>query len=104
MWSETLNTTAATAIESELGPDERLLWFGGPRKGLRLQAADLFVIPFSLFWCGFALFWESMAIFSGGPFFMALFGIPFVLIGLYMVIGRFIVDAGLRERTFYGVT
>ena len=33
-----------------------------------------------------------------------LFGVPFVLVGLYLVFGRFIVDARIRERTVYGIT
>jgi hypothetical protein len=75
-----------------------------------LRASDAFVIPFSLLWCGFAIFWEVMALTATtkapGPIaiIFPLFGVPFVLIGLYMVFGRLIVDARMRERTFYGIT
>ncbi len=34
----------------------------------------------------------------------ALFGVPFVLIGLMLVFGRFIFDAKLRANTYYGLT
>jgi hypothetical protein len=35
---------------------------------------------------------------------MALWGIPFLLIGNYMVWGRFLADAWLKRRTYYAVT
>jgi hypothetical protein len=105
MWS-----TPAPAIEQELSSSERLVWSGQPRGGIRLRASDAFIIPFGLLWCGFAIFWEVMALTAtakgAGPIAIAfpLFGVPFVVIGLYLVFGRFIVDSRIRERTFYGLT
>lgn len=67
-------------------------------------ASDFFLIPFSIFWGGFSLFWERAAITQGGPSFFPLFGVPFVAIGLYLIAGRFAVDAWLRTRMFYALT
>lgn len=91
-------------VERELSSGEKLLWSGQPRAGLRLRGSDALMIPFSILWCGFAIFWESMAFSKGAPFFFRLWGIPFVLVGLYIVFGRFFVDAMTRGKTFYGVT
>lgn len=91
-------------IQRELGPGEKLLWSGQPRQGLRLNAADALAIPFCLIWCGFAVFWETSVIKGHAPLFLKLWGVPFVLIGLYLVFGRFFLDARMRARTFYAVT
>jgi Bacterial PH domain len=91
-------------IERELSSGERLLWSGQPRQGFRFRATDAFMIPFSLFWCGFAIFWEYSVMTTKAPFFFKLWGVPFVLIGLYIVVGRFAADVKIRARTYYGVT
>ena len=89
-------------LQPYLNQSERLLWVGKPKTGIVFRPPDLFVIPFSLLWCGFAVFWVYTAQRIGGAF--GLFGIPFVLAGLYFVFGRFIADAVLRAGTVYGLT
>lgn len=96
--------TTTTELERELSVSEQILWSGQPKHGLRLRAADAFMIPFSLLWAGFAVFWESGVISSGAPLLFILWGIPFLCIGVYITVGRFFVDAALRAKTWYGVT
>jgi Bacterial PH domain len=92
------------AIRSELAPGEQVIWSGQPRQGVALRASDAFGIPFSLFFAGFSIFWIQSAAESGAPLPFVLFGVPFVLVGLYLVAGRFLVEAKQRQATFYAVT
>lgn len=99
----------ATAFAGYLDPGERVLWAGQPRQGVYLRSSDLIAIPFSMLWGGFAIFWEVMALSSShskgrAPIIFPIFGIPFVVIGLYMMVGRFFVEAWMRRRTWYGIT
>jgi hypothetical protein len=95
---------AASVIQSQVQPGETLLWAGRPGQGLRFQSSDLFLIPFSLIWGGFAVFWESQAIRMNTPLIFKLWGIPFVLIGLYFIAGRFLWDRWVRSKQIYALT
>jgi len=95
-------------IENELKPnlstDEKIIWAGKPKTGILFRTSDAFLIPFSLLWAGFAVFWETSVLTTDAPFFFKLWGIPFVLMGLYVTIGRFFIDAKKRANTAYGIT
>jgi hypothetical protein len=99
MWND-----QSQAVRAQLESGEQLIWSGQPRQGLVLRPSDRFMIPFSLLWGGFAIFWETTVILTGAPIFFWLFGVPFVLVGLYLIFGRFFTDARARASTFYGVT
>jgi len=85
-------------------PDETVRWSGAPPRGLMLRSSDWFAVPLSLLWGGFAIFWETIVIAGRAPFFFGLWGVPFVCIGLYMIVGRFFWEANVRSRTRYAVT
>src|SRR5262245_484893 len=94
----------ASDLAGRLMKGEKIVWWGQPAAGFLLTGRDWLLIPFSLMWGGFAIFWETTVVRSNAPFFMQLWGVPFVLIGLYLVAGRFLVDAWLRQRILYAVT
>jgi len=91
------------ALQNHLRGDERLLWHGVPDPRVWFTPADAFIIPFSVLWCSFAIFWESGVVAGGGGFF-AIWGIPFIAMGLYMVVGRFFYKRYRKGRTVYGIT
>jgi hypothetical protein len=83
---------------------ERITWVGQPAQGFVLTARDGLLIPFSLMWCGFTIFWTYQVATTSAPWFFLLSGAMFVCVGLYLVFGRFIVDAWIRRCTYYAVT
>jgi hypothetical protein len=93
------------ALASEqLRSGEHLLWVGqsDPRK--LLTGRDGFLIPFSLYWCGFMVFWVHGAASDGAPPFFLVFGSVFALVGVHLLIGRFLVKRHRKRTEVYAVT
>jgi hypothetical protein len=95
---------ASFYYQRDLLPGEHIIWEGRPATGLIFRPMDAFMVPFSLLWGGFAIFWNVMVWVTEAPWAMRLFGLPFVVVGLYMIAGRFVIDSRSRARTRYLVT
>ena len=83
-----------------------MLWAGRPDSGVLFGRGDLLLVPFTVLWGGFAVFWNVMAWRGHAPVFFRLWGIPFLLAGLYVIVGRFFVKtepeatAGVRADQY----
>jgi hypothetical protein len=74
---------APEAISRRLTRGERLIWWDRPDRAGFAKRELNFGTSFGVFFCLFAVFWMTQASKAPGPFF--LFGLPFVLIGIWMV-------------------
>jgi len=96
-------------VELELQSGERIVWMDRPVPGIFASRANglmLFGIP----WTAFAIFWTVTATrtFTGGEFgnmgwLFALFGMPFILIGMRMLTGPYW-ERRRAARTAYVIT
>ena len=86
-----------------LSPGESILWQGRPQRFTPFTENDIFMIPFSLFWCG-TLFPRFLEDIKDGIGLFGLFFIPFVLVGLYVLFGRLVVRWFLLRHTAYAIT
>ncbi len=92
------------AARPQLLSGERIVWEGKPHTGIVLRPIELFLIPFSLLWTGFAIYWNVSVWDSGADLSFQLFGLPFLVVGLYATFGRFLIDMYLRKGMTYFVT
>ena len=76
-----------TVFSAKLVPGEHIVWSGQPARGLLLTSRDVFLVPFSVLWCGFAIFRTITATNGRAPGFFTLWGLMFVVAGLYFVVG-----------------
>jgi hypothetical protein len=90
-------------VQRRLDLGEQVLWYGQPRQGLFLRPIDAFLIPFSLLWGGLPTGAFVVAAVNGNalPMFPLLL---FVIPGMYLIWGRFLVDMSVRRGLFYVVT
>jgi hypothetical protein len=98
----------------ELLPGETVQWTGRPNPRVIFHADDIGGIPFSLLWGGFAIFWLLGAsglwdIWANPPdktfrWFGVIWGTPFVLVGQYLIWGRFVYARWKKKRTYYAIT
>lgn len=95
---------AASGIEKHLDAGEKLLWSGQPAQGLAVQAADFFLIPFSLVWSGMAFYFIFLGVSSGASFPFLASQLLFGIFGFYFSVGRFALDAWYRACLSYAVT
>jgi len=81
-----------------------VLWEGHPDIWAYSMRGAWYLIPFSLLWGAFAIFWEVGVITSRAPIFFLLWGIPFVVMGLYLIFGRWVVARREAANTSYAIT
>jgi hypothetical protein len=97
---------AFSAIATAADPAERVLWAGRPRQGIVLRSSDWVSIPFAAVWLYFVvgIFTTTASSAASAPFPFEVMPFFFVAVGLYLLVGRFIVEAWQRANTFYGLT
>lgn len=93
---------------------EVILWQGRPNGALNFSGVWGPQTLFALLFTGFSLFWMVMAYsMTGGMndsagrvihIVFPAFGLPFLLIGLYLLLGRFWADARRRRASHYTLT
>ena len=83
---------------------EPLLWSGRPDPSVVFARTDLFLVPFTLLWGGFAIFWNVTIWRGHATVFLRFWGIPFLLIGVYLIAGRFFVKRNRKQRLEYALT
>ena len=92
------------AAREHLRPDEHLYWAGTSDPAKLFSGRDGFLIPFSLLWCGFVGF-GTVSVLRDGQIGPELVIFPlFLVLGLHLLFGRFLVKLHRKRTTVYAVT
>ncbi len=102
-----------------LQEDETLIWNGDPQQGFIFRRSEILFTPLAILLFVLAAAWEFYAVstlatalqFNDLPLwipvvliFMTCTAFPFVLLGLFLLVGRFFYDRQRRMRTHYALT
>src|ERR1700676_4848449 len=101
-----MNSSPWNTDVPKMKPGEMLLWRGTPHRGIRFRAVDALLVPVGFFWLAFFAIWDFAAwrhVKTAGLYFPML-GLPFALLGVYVLIGRFVFDCIERSKTGYFLT
>ena len=92
-------------INPYLSANEKVLWIDKPEKRFIIAGAEIFNVLFGIFWFAFAAFWLIVTLVSpdASPV-MPFFSIPFFLVGIWLILGKHIVEAIKRKRIIYVIT
>lgn len=100
--------------EGILDEGENILWQGAPDGGLDFSGFWSMQSVFAAFFAGFSLIWITAAFMMTGALndpvgrviniVFPLFGLPFLAVGLHMLVGRFWTDARRRRNSHYTLT
>jgi hypothetical protein len=90
----------------DLLPGERVVWQGRPTGRPLFRLVDVALVPLSVMWCMVAGGWDVLVVRDREqpPVFLRLWAVVFVLVGLCLLIGRFVVRSRVSRRTRYVVT
>ena len=106
-----MNKAADNIIGMELEKDERLVWSGRPYEHLTLRfPEDLFLVPISIIWVVVATVWdinifmEARSMPTPAVLIHAVSGALFFIAGLYLLVGRILIDANIRLDSRYCLT
>ncbi|MFZ1741477.1 MAG: hypothetical protein WAT93_01415 [Pontixanthobacter sp.] len=98
------------ALKAELRRSERILWQSSQNP--QSYKSAMAVWGFAVLWTAFACFWTTAAWFmtragnqplDGMAYLFPLFGVPFILVGLYMLVRPFL-SRTAAKRTVFAVT
>lgn len=103
---DTPDAEVLTAIGPELLAGETILWSGRPSTKVIFHSEDLLLIPFTLIWGG-GVTAMAYKIFRDGRLSGSvpdLMLIVFVIVGQYIIWGRFFFAHWKKKRIFYAIT
>lgn len=106
---EEVHEQAQLELQSRLLPGESILWRGKPSRKIIFHSDDRITIPFSFLWGGFGGFLAYQNLRSAAETdavsdLLVLWALIFVLMGQYLIWGRFLYSAWKKKNTLYAVT